>query len=327
MRRSSISVIGVSILLLSCATRESLAVRITQNGTVIFNDDFEGGTVDEPFGPAPGPATWSFNFNGTSTVLVTNSATPGSFQGTKYGEINRPAGYAAQANADSLPEIADGDSLKVELMVYIPSGQPTYGFYCGFEDTTENRAVAMGITASGDVITDNRSLGAWDDTGLDIAFDSWQKWEQEWVVGSNSKTITVDGNAVTLQGADSGGNPITLFFLASIGGGHYYVDGVGTAPVAGDYNGNGIVDAADYTIWRNHLGQSFQLANEGGITPGVVNADDYSFWKSRFGATSGSGAGSVQITAIPEPTCAAIAVAGIAGVIAAGSRRRNGILS
>ena len=30
-------------------------------------------------------------------------------------------------------------------------------------------------------------------------------------------------------------------------------------PVPGDYNGNGKVDAADYNIWRNHLGQTFTL--------------------------------------------------------------------
>ena len=30
----------------------------------------------------------------------------------------------------------------------------------------------------------------------------------------------------------------------------------------GDYNDNGIVDAADYTVWRDHLGQSFALSNE-----------------------------------------------------------------
>jgi hypothetical protein len=32
--------------------------------------------------------------------------------------------------------------------------------------------------------------------------------------------------------------------------------------VAGDYNSDGVVDAADYAIWRSHLGQTFQLANE-----------------------------------------------------------------
>jgi hypothetical protein len=52
----------------------------------------------------------------------------------------------------------------------------------------------------------------------------------------------------------------------------------------GDYNQNGSVDAADYTVWRDNLGGT-TLANEGdGISPGMIDNEDYAFWKSRFGA-------------------------------------------
>jgi hypothetical protein len=79
-----------------------------------------------------------------------------------------------------------------------------------------------------------------------------------------------------------------------------FVPNVGA--VAGDYNGNGVVDAADYTVWRNHLGQTFQLTNEGpGQTPGMVTPEDYSFWKTHFGETAGSGSGSAAQRAVPEP--------------------------
>ena len=51
-----------------------------------------------------------------------------------------------------------------------------------------------------------------------------------------------------------------------------------------DYNGDDVVNAADYTTWRNHLGETFQLDNEGdGITPGTVTSEDYDFWKQHFG--------------------------------------------
>ena len=90
----------------------------------------------------------------------------------------------------------------------------------------------------------------------------------------------------------------------------------GSATVAGDYNGNGIVDAADYTVWRNTLRPSVTPGTGAdGTGDGVINQADYNFWKSRFGATSGSGAGN---TAVPEPT--ALTLLGVLLVATIGGR-------
>ena len=69
--------------------------------------------------------------------------------------------------------------------------------------------------------------------------------------------------------------------------------------VPGDYNGNGTVDAADYTVWRDHLSQAFTLMNENpaAATPGVVDAEDYVFWKPRFGESLGAARVQVRIPA------------------------------
>ena len=97
---------------------------------------------------------------------------------------------------------------------------------------------------------------------------------------------------------------------------------VASAGVAGDYNGNGIVDAADYTIWRDHLGSTtFTLPNDGGISPGVVDAADYTFWKSRFGQTSGSGAG--QSAGVPESSSIVLFACGFLGLGLLIVRRRS----
>jgi hypothetical protein len=87
------------------------------------------------------------------------------------------------------------------------------------------------------------------------------------------------------------------------------------AAVQADYNNNGKVDLGDYTVWRNHLGQTFQLQNEvTGVTPGMVTAADFDAWKARFGNTSGSGAGGgVGANAVPEPaSCLLAALAALA---------------
>jgi hypothetical protein len=72
-------------------------------------------------------------------------------------------------------------------------------------------------------------------------------------------------------------------------------------PLPGDYSDNGIVDAADFTIWRDHLNANFQLANEvAGVTPGQVTVEDYNAWRTRFGNLLGSGQGAGAV-ALPEP--------------------------
>ena len=63
------------------------------------------------------------------------------------------------------------------------------------------------------------------------------------------------------------------------------IEGVDTGPEEGDYNQDGAVNAADYNIWRDHLGETFNLPNEGGEveTVGVVDLEDYQVWKDNYG--------------------------------------------
>ena len=57
----------------------------------------------------------------------------------------------------------------------------------------------------------------------------------------------------------------------------------------GDYNGNGVIDAADYTVWRDAVGAgATTLTND--PTPGTVDGNDYLYWKTHFGEPLGSGA-------------------------------------
>jgi hypothetical protein len=81
---------------------------------------------------------------------------------------------------------------------------------------------------------------------------------------------------------------------------------VGVQAVDGDYNGDGVVNAADYVLWRN----GGPLQND--PTPGV-QAADYDFWVSRFGATSGMGAGGAA--AVPEPAAWLLSVAGAVALL------------
>jgi len=73
-------------------------------------------------------------------------------------------------------------------------------------------------------------------------------------------------------------------------------------PLAGDYNENGVVDAADYTVWRNNLGApAGTLPNDG--DGGTIGQPQYDTWKANFGAVlPGAGSIAVQLPAVPEPS-------------------------
>jgi hypothetical protein len=78
------------------------------------------------------------------------------------------------------------------------------------------------------------------------------------------------------------------------------IDYVGnTLFLAGDYNEDGIVNAADYVVWRKYNNTATTLPNDS--TPGLVNGADYIAWRSHFGQTAGSGAIAGGSSAVPEP--------------------------
>jgi hypothetical protein len=87
------------------------------------------------------------------------------------------------------------------------------------------------------------------------------------------------------------------------------------AGVPGDYNGDSLVDAADYTGWRDQLGTNANLPND--ETPGTVDPSDFGVWKSHFGQSAGSGSISrlEQSTMTPEPTTTLLFVAVVPAVV------------
>jgi hypothetical protein len=78
-----------------------------------------------------------------------------------------------------------------------------------------------------------------------------------------------------------------------------------TAVVAGDFNGDLVVDLADYTVWRDRLGSSDLMADANGDN--VVDGADYEIWKNNFGRSVVEAAASA--TAIPEPSAVTIMLA------------------
>jgi hypothetical protein len=87
--------------------------------------------------------------------------------------------------------------------------------------------------------------------------------------------------------------------------------------LAGDYNDDDVVDAADYVTWRKLVDAGGSLPNET-ASPGVIDDEDYYAWHANFGATSG---GSSAGVGTPEPTPVLLAILGWLSLTSASARR------
>jgi hypothetical protein len=72
----------------------------------------------------------------------------------------------------------------------------------------------------------------------------------------------------------------------------------------GDYNLNGEVSAADYTVWRNALGTSGLTPYSGadGSGDGTIGPEDYGIWKAHYGETIEQGTGSGGSAEVDQET-------------------------
>lgn len=81
-------------------------------------------------------------------------------------------------------------------------------------------------------------------------------------------------------------------------------------PTPGDYNNDGSVTLADYTVWRDNLGGAEgSLANNVDGEP--IDAAHYQTWKDNFAA---SAAGGLQAAQVPEPATLICACAAFASI-------------
>jgi hypothetical protein len=89
--------------------------------------------------------------------------------------------------------------------------------------------------------------------------------------------------------------------------------------LAGDYNSDHKVDAADYVVWRKTLGATadadLDADGDGNL---VVDQADFELWKANFGdmLMPGGGVGS----SVPEPGTMLLLIIGVASLLASRSR-------
>ena len=94
----------------------------------------------------------------------------------------------------------------------------------------------------------------------------------------------------------------------------------------GDFNGDGFVDAADYSVWLQNLGASEDgsILNGNG-NGGVVNLTDFDLWKSNFGSSTGSDTSTT--VSVPETATSLLLLVGLVFVLFASTLRKVSRLS
>lgn len=111
-------------------------------------------------------------------------------------------------------------------------------------------------------------------------------------------------NAVVYLVADNIYLDLRFTSWTGSGGGGFAYDRAPAPPLSptGDYNLNGVVDAADYVLWRDTLSQTASPFGSGadGNANGTIDSGDFDFWRARFGNTAGTGTISAGFS-VPEP--------------------------
>jgi len=320
--------------------------------TVLVHDQFleDGLLADNVPMPGPGPAwnpgsatgvnavtvaggeavliqTESFNGEDIANVFGDQSTTAATY--ARF-DFRLPAGDNAAVATD--PDLASEGAYFIALRGTSPSM------------TLRARTGILAPIAGGDfrfaINADNSNLGAgsiWP-TELDfdthyravISFDASNAQSQLWIdpvnemstsishTGGGGSIGTVINRIVLRQHDDYDGKQlidnvvIATTFADALSGG-------ASAGVAGDYNGNGVVDAADYVVWRGMLDQTGAGLAADGNGDMTVDQADYDYWAARFGNMAGSGGG--LATSVPEPATRLLLVVGVGCCHAA--RRRG----
>jgi autotransporter-associated beta strand protein len=165
---------------------------------------------------------------------------------------------------------------------------------------------------NGDTIVQAGKLSVSSPNGLNQQFDN--EWDIHLLTGA-TLDLTFTGTPDTIDslfidgvsqpagiwGAEGSGAPFTSPLIT--GTGRLEVARFIPPTLAGDFNDDGRVDAADYIVWRKMDG-----------TP-----SGYNDWRTNFGSSSpGAGSGSAlrENSAVPEPSVVVMLFVGIVGVVA-----------
>lgn len=128
---------------------------------------------------------------------------------------------------------------------------------------------------------DRQGVGFFTEAHINTEFGDQANWNRG---GSAVAGAALQGIVVAQKNDNTGG--LAEIFIPWT---NFNAD-AGTPPT-GDYNRNTEVDAADFTLWRDTLGQAVAMPGDGadGDMSGAIDQGDYAAWRTAFGTAATPG--------------------------------------
>jgi hypothetical protein len=234
-----------------------------------------------------GTVIFNADFNGTRPIQVWNNLSLNHQDDTGVSGNKRSA--VLKLALDEAPELMGG-GVPINLGLFdIDSEEDSVGTVQGasdmfFTDTWDNGGLALpeGATISAD-------------------FGSTR---YNWTISYNGSITWVDKDTGELASITS--DPFGDVVLIGLSSEPIVVEGL-----PGDYNGDDVVDAGDYSAWRNNFGgPGTALQNRDPLNSGNVNEADYTYWRRNYG-NSAPGGGGLAGGQVPEPASFVLLALGI----------------
>jgi hypothetical protein len=268
-------------------------------------------------GPAPPPYgaptqrlySWETNLEGWQVYA---GGKPASIQQSTTG---------ATAGQHSLAVTQTGSGFSWDSYVTL-SGDQLTALSLALTDNHANYRLEFDVTYNTNFIPQNAGVSSIDESiAINNAAGNWT--QVVGVGGTNGRTnqtIHVAIPLTSLTGLTAGSTSYSIYFALNGNWGSdpatVFFDNLRlvnvTAPLAGDFNNDGHVDAADYIVWRYSVGSTTDLRADGNLN-GVVDAADYEIWRANFGQSAGSGSGAFANAGVPEPTALTLLLIAAAG--------------
>jgi hypothetical protein len=249
-----------------------------------------------------GLPTWAGPLNHATSPLDPNYATrtfsqdgPARSKGGQptWDPFKLPSGETGLSGAIVDPHTR-GNSNNTINRIQLNAGVPSSFYFhvvtdnTNFEHNPTNRLRARGNAAGVDIEANTYPQTA------QLSFNGIADvytFRYDGFAGGDFIKLQLNGDPAPALGASFGGFLFDTLFEPNL-----------TLPLAGDYNRDDHIDAADYVVWRGADGQTGYFLPADGNGDNLIDGDDYDEWRANYGAAAnGTGIALPKSIAVPEP--------------------------